>query len=272
LENRRLRKESPEPPNRGADDPLSFLLTLAAVDELRLAPGDEELAGVDLRTAAWEIAEHTGEAVAFRRTLESFGLRITKRYTLAKPPEGEVENPDAKAYHLTLRVTIERLGKNTRTVAYRLDGPTGLPTEGWWYARLGMRDYFAGVGEGESVSFEPATVPEVAAKPDTNEAIRAATDIAYLGVNAQYFVAAMIPLFDDPLKTQPVLVDEPLKGHENLTNLTTRLETKEVILDDKQPTLEHEYVLGSFGPGSHGCCKACCTSFTASWGITGWRS
>ncbi len=121
-------------------DPFSYLLTLWQVDDKKLADDaalDAELAGINLRTVHWD-AEQIGDTVKFTRDLKKLGLRIVKTYTIAKP------DGDQPGYHLTLTIEIQNIGDSVRKVAYQLDGPTSLPTEGWWYATRISRDWGGG--------------------------------------------------------------------------------------------------------------------------------
>lgn len=237
LENRRHRQVSPEPSNRGADDPLSFILNLTKV-------GDADLEDVDLGAEVWQVAAHDESSAEFHLTLEKLGLRVTKRYELAKLDNGENGHADARAYHLKLKVTIEQLVDAERKIAYRLDGPTGMPTEGWWYSRMGMRDYFVGLKEDEVVDYHLTQCVAIAKRPDENDGIRNdPRNIAFAGVNSQYFASAIIPLHDDQLMSRPIVVGKPIEGYENLTNITCRLTTQGKTLSKAGETIEHEYEL-----------------------------
>ena len=61
------------------------------------------------------------------------GLEITKTYRLAKVPGESALDADYPAYHLEFE-SDRNLGSKAHRVAYRLDGPNGLPNEGAWYA------------------------------------------------------------------------------------------------------------------------------------------
>lgn len=238
IENRRHRRDSPEPPNRGSDDPLSYLVSLTEV-------GDEKLDGVDLNSVEWRVAAHDEKSVEFEHTLDKLGLKVTKRFELASLANGDNENVDARAYHLTLRITIEQLVDGERRVAYRLDGPTGLPTEGWWYSRLGMRDYFVGPenDDAERTGFFPMRCVDVAKRPDESDWVRRQESVAFVGVNAQYFAAAVLPKHDEKITTRPILVGDVLKAHENLTNITCQITTEPRALAKKNDKIVHEYEL-----------------------------
>lgn len=243
LENRQHRKVSPEARNRGAEDPLSYLLTLDRLGKESISDDELEIEGIDLRTAAWKITHRDEQSVEFQHTLDKFHLRVTKRYTLAKLENRDHDQVDAKAYHVTLKVTIEQTGGEEQRIAYRLDGPTGLPTEGWWYSRLGMRDYYVGLEQDGKASFYPTQCVAIAKRPNENDGIRPdASPIAYAGINAQYFTAAVLPQHDEPLKTRPIVVGDVMKAHENLTNVTCRMTTEPRTLKSGEK-IEHEYQL-----------------------------
>jgi len=265
------------------DDPLSFLLTLRQVDGLVLDDlikdddkaedeaekekskrGDKErdenigmeLVGLDLRTGAWEIEDKTQfdkpgphTQVTFFRELPQFGLKISKTFRLAKVPEGEKEDDNPKAYHLVFDIKIENIGGKAREVAYQLDGPTGLPIEGKWYANKvgrggGLRDVV--------VSWDREAPNLVACrkiaddkwgtiwKEDENQSL------TYLGVDAQYFSAVMIPekelgdIWLDEL--QPLRVGAVDKDWKKTTNTSCRL-TSRVQTLQQGGKLEHSYTI-----------------------------
>ena len=61
---------------------------------------------------------------------------MTKTYRLAKVPEAKLSDADFRGYHLEFELRIKNLAAagKARKLAYRLDGPNGLPHEGWWFA------------------------------------------------------------------------------------------------------------------------------------------
>jgi YidC/Oxa1 family membrane protein insertase len=183
-------------------EPPSFLLTLQEVDRQRLADDQDELPGVDLRDANWRIVPSDAANVAtFERRLPALGLTITKRYTLAQAPPKDAENasggPAEPTYDLTLEITIAHdAGDQPRTVAYRLDGANGLPTEGWWYATKIGREWSApGLRDvlGRFIGGQPTQLGAPAIVSGKAEAFESAAPMAYMGVDAQYFCVALIP-------------------------------------------------------------------------------
>ena len=72
------------------------------------------------------------------------GLEITKTYRLAKVPKDALKDGNFPAYHLEFEIEIRNIGGQAHKVAYRLDGPNGLPTEGKWYAYKVSRNWGGG--------------------------------------------------------------------------------------------------------------------------------
>jgi YidC/Oxa1 family membrane protein insertase len=242
-------------------DPFSFLLTLAEVDGDRIPAESDvgaELKGIKLRDARWS-GTQKGDTVEFTKKLPKLGLEIVKRYKIAQV---DPNNPDAAAYHLTLDVEVRNIGSQSRKVAYQLDGPTGLPIEGWWYATrisrqwsgAGIRDTALLLRDRDPALFSPMQIaagkldpPYRKEEPDTL--------MAYAGVDAQYFASALLPM---PQKDRPVWLAQIkpiLVGHmpddpkfKTLGNVSCRLvsmtKTLEPAEGDKpRGTIVHSYTV-----------------------------
>ena len=143
---------------RGVDehsDQLSFLTTLQQVNDLQLDVPDsqsrdnskrlgmispdptlnKELDGVALRKECWEIVPSASEnEVVFKRTVPHWNLEFLKTYRLQNRNEADTKFKVGAGYELTLNIAIRNLDAKTHKIAYQLDGPTGLPLEGGWYA------------------------------------------------------------------------------------------------------------------------------------------
>ena len=145
-------------PEDGA--PPSFLVGLAQIDDQTLAQTqdaasgdnavvlanaegnvDRELDGAHLRDVNWEIVSQNESEVKFRRVLPRWGLEVIKTFRLAKVKPEDEKRADAPDYHLTFDLDVRNTGKGARKLAYYVDGPNGLPTEGWWYANKVSRDW-----------------------------------------------------------------------------------------------------------------------------------
>ena len=245
-----LLREDTVPANQKS--PPSFLLTFQQLGSAELEDNQAELPGVELLKSNWEILDQDQQSVSFRQRLPDRGLEIIKRYRVAKNGNQETEDPDYPAYHLTLEIEIRNLGDSSTGLAYRLDGPNGLPLEGWWYAHkvgrewtVGIRDIIARFnGEGDPVQFGPQSVADDEVEP------MAGNPLAYIGVDAQYFSSILIP--EKPSvdttwidQSQAVSLSPDPKARSNdarLLNVTCRLLSKGTTLEPGE-TLEHSYKL-----------------------------
>ncbi|MBN1909709.1 MAG: YidC/Oxa1 family insertase periplasmic-domain containing protein [Pirellulales bacterium] len=213
-------------------DPFSFLMTLSRADDQEL-PGldakedeenkedkdgedespeekkkalltsrppniDKELPGLQLRKGSWKIANSSPTEARFECDIPHLGLRLAKTYRLAEVPDENRDDADYKAYHLVLDVEVLNMGESDREVAYQLDGPTGLPIEGWWYANkvgladcwgAGMRD-FVFQRHDEKVGM---TGCAAIAKGDVGNPLQDKS-IRFIGIDSLYFSSIMLPL------------------------------------------------------------------------------
>jgi YidC/Oxa1 family membrane protein insertase len=233
-------------------DPLSFLLALAKIDgqELReLSPkhDETEIDGAQLKRESWEVVSASEHEVAFRRGLPKWGLEVTKRYTLAaRDPQvsAEQDMTDAPLYHLTLALEIKNVGSDAHKITYRLDGPTGMPLEGVWYAskvtREGtndLRNVVAGFNGNA-----PAEFPTPAVVDNTSDKVQPRLDalLDWIALDVQYFSVALLPQPKDaadrrpwfhsvrPLVVGKVPTDAAKK---RLTNVTFRLDSQPAKLN-----------------------------------------
>ena len=241
-------------------DPPSMLATLQQIDDEKIPPEDDpakpdlgqELPGVQLRTEAWSIvaAETNQEQVVFRRTLAERGLEISKIYRLVKVAEEDLANPDARAYHLDVELRIKNLDKKSaHRVAYRLDGPNGLPREGAWYAYKvsfnwgggGLRDVLYRLAHGSVQQVNCATLADEGSHNVGDQS----TPFQFLAVDAQYFSAALLPDPEVAATIDRALVlrignTDPQR--KTITNTSFRLLTKPLAIEPGKE-LSHHYTL-----------------------------
>ncbi len=193
-------------------DPFSFLLTLWRIDKQTLAEKipedakpstvdplqglDAELPGVKLRTANWEGKQVDADTIEFTRKLPNQELEIVKRYKIAKD-----DGAKKPAYHLTLEIEFHNVGQSPHTIAYQLDGPTGLPIEGWWYTSRPSRSW-GGIGvrnaalllQGKDPALiSPASTADGKLDPPYRQETADAL-LVYAGVDAQYIGSALLPV------------------------------------------------------------------------------
>ncbi len=190
-------READLPPN--FVDPPSFLMTLAQQNGKPLSEDSAQRVGALLETGNWEVAATDAKSVSFRRRLPDFNLEVIKRYSLEPVPAGERDNVDYPGYHLQLDIELRNTAQTPQTFTYRLDGPTGMPLEGWWYAHkisrdrllggAGLRDVVVRLDDNPVSQWDCPAIADGDAEPlSTGEAL------AYAGVDGQYFAAVMIPI------------------------------------------------------------------------------
>ncbi len=218
-----------------------------------------ELDGVRLYDADWEIIEGNDDtSVAFRKKVHVFGadLEVVKRYTLAKK-EGDApassSNTEGPQYHLTLAVEIKRASSDGKPlkVAYQIDGPQGLPTEGWWYATKISRT--SGTAGARDVVYNLDGEPKMYNCPELGHGNKfavaqpASGEFRFASVDGRYFAVAMKPQAADGSSPslqmlQPLVVGPVDERRLPLTNTSFRLITGSVELKDDQP-LKHSYTV-----------------------------
>jgi len=243
-------------PEAGA--PPSFRLALARLDDARFETAPEnddeitEIPGADLLDVNWEIVHASRNEAVFRHVLRQSNIEVIKRFRLVQA-NGENADEDGPFFHLDLRIEIRNLDGSPHQVAYALDGPNGLPTEGWWYASkisrswggVGLRDIAVGLYDGKYVEDTLFSAQKVAdgetfaPNPDMT--------LSYIGVDAQYFAAILIPQKDDPSEHwfadyRALRVAPPPKPEEKrLTNTTVRLISTPNNLEADGGALIHQY-------------------------------
>ena len=236
-------------------DPLSMLLTLQQFDDQRLSNEDEpkggktseekekqrrafldrELPGVKLRRANWRLVASDQTHAEFRRAVPEKGIEFVKTYRLAKVPDASQKDSDFPAYHLIFEIEIRNIGDEAHKVAYRLDGPNGLPTEGKWYASkvsrnwggAGLRDFVISFGGGTPGMTGATTVADgddLPVRPDTPPDKM----LTFIGVDAQYFSAVLMPERENPAdvwfeELLPICVGKVDPEQKQLANTSCRL-------------------------------------------------
>jgi len=182
-----------------------------------------------LRNSNWEvrIQKEPAPAVEFRFVLDSSWLaeigaegelEFVKRYRMA-PAEGLAAGTSpSPGHHLQVELELVNRGSQPLKTSYRLDGPNGLPLEGWWYlskihprmfASAGARDIVYGTA-GQMLQL--VGCPEIFSHAQKNPATPARSLFAesedepyrtlrYMAVDTQYFVAALLPQNKGPYKS-----------------------------------------------------------------------
>ena len=228
-------------PDGDPHDPLSFRLSLESCDAKRRSEPLAEIAGHELADVDWEVgATADGEGVRFTRGLPG-GLTVAKEYRIAKP----ADTGDQAGYRLTLTVEwrADAAAAPESVVTYALDGPTGLPTEGWWYAQRVARDWGSLAVRDVAVRFageQTALVSGLKIADSTLDhpasAVRDGKPLSFAGVDALYFASAVIPTIGGPdapalAEVRPLAVGEPPPAaRKKLVDVTSRLVSKDIPL------------------------------------------
>jgi len=259
-ESENIRLHSPKLAETAENLP-SFLVKLEEVGNLDADDAELKEANERLATSAWEVAAADARNATFRMRLAKLGLEIEKHFRLVEVPEAQRGTREYPAYHFEFDVVVRNLLAKSQSVAYRLQGPNGLPIEGWWYANrigrtpsgsgswgaVGIRDVIARYEGSNFVQYRCSDIVDGDAQPMGQGA-----SLAYLGVDAQYFSVILIPekkSFDevwfDIAQTELATPELPEKGtlptYNNTTFTATRKAVKLKARGSKGDTLEDEF-------------------------------
>ena len=243
-------------------------------------PRDEllfrEIAGLDLRTGNWALldpnddpknpedwqvndegedaaADQPRDRVRFARWLPQWDLVVVKTYQLAKVPTADQKDLNAKSYHLQFDIEIHNVGPKARNVAYQLDGPTGLPTEGSWYANkvgpgwgiYGLRDILVSFDKQQPDLIQCTDIANATVTPPLWK--EGPDPLLFIGVDAQYFSSVLIPQRDEKspreiwfAQSRPIRVGAVNGDFKKITNTSCRVRSKEKILEPGK-TFSHRY-------------------------------
>ena len=195
---------------RGNLSRLSCLLTLGKVNRKSIGPDERAIVGLnDPGNLVWDAqtsADADSESAHFsvemtQAEMAAVGgdaLAMQRSYTLPK-----------SSYAIDMAIQIDNKSDENQQLAYRLEGVNGLTLEGWWYSNkispnwggAAARDIvyktaadghelISGYNLLERAQEEPGGADQVIFAPDSEEA---AKQLAYIGVDAQYFTVAYLP-------------------------------------------------------------------------------
>lgn len=271
----------------------SFLLGLHALGTSSRKRGAEELESLgddtpaeSLRYTNWEVRESSDREIVFTKRLalgnsaEAGALEFVRRYQLGAAaaqdaaaagdaPAAPAANPDA-AYSMQMDIEVRNLAATQQTVSYVLDGPNGLPLEGWWYTSkihpswgtAGARDIVWRV-PGNKHSLRSATQIQELAEEHKGDPAEAITSILtdttsveqrtldYLGVDTLYFSAVMLagtfadqqPFACQQAYTVPLGDFREASGRAARTLNTTYRLVSEAATLEPQESVTNEYLL-----------------------------
>ncbi len=249
--------------------PPSFLFTLDQIGKRRLPTEDKvkaliqaalekdekpeipsEIEGVTLLKSNWEVVEYDTSRVTFRQSVPEHKLEVYKHYRLERVPAEAQQDENYPGYGLTLEIEVRNLGETDVPLRYQLDGPNGLPIEGWWYSNkvgrswsaAGIRDVVARYKGSDTVQVGPAAIAK-----DESEVMQG-PPLAFAGVDAQYFSVVLLP---EKPNIDTKWIDElrsisfsprpkPRSSEGRYANVTCRLISQEIELDAGE-SLKHSY-------------------------------
>ncbi|MGA2256455.1 MAG: YidC/Oxa1 family insertase periplasmic-domain containing protein, partial [Thermoguttaceae bacterium] len=258
--------------------PPSLLTSLQQVDGDKLRTDEDpeakmeeeltqQLPGVELRHMRWKIDGQESDQpggpitkVAFSCVVPKYQLQVTKTYELVKVDGDPAIDVDAKAYHLVLTLQVTNRDSKPHDVAYRQDGPNGLPVEGAWYATkvqktgLGLRDIVYQLNHRD---FEMVACSELSEKSDKGQKFRKdlceSTQFTddhlplFFGVDAQYFSAALLPKLSSTAPTidrvVALRVGQINDERKTLTNTTFRIIGKTTTIKPGESSAPQSYEL-----------------------------
>ncbi len=272
-----LRPERPENqlPGGGFEfgrlSPPSMLMTFETLGGKSLKLTENEFKNIpSLLTNDWKVEDEGDDFVAFSMEVDAppveegadpTPLNVIKRYTLKK-----AEKDGDPGYDLNLEIEIQNLGEQPKEIAYRLDGPNGLPLEGWWYSVKLHPQMFKGAGARDIVwrptgqTYNLLGCPELVS--DAREAIEAKQPVEqgllasgkpeaidFAGVDTQFFSAVVLP--QSPNAEKPLLFTRltamPLqdvarleKARSKTCNVTVRMVPQAEVVKP-EGSIKHNY-------------------------------
>ena len=224
LTNKPMEMVRPEPDtiDPGWPSPNSFILTL------RKKTQDQNWPELDANmvTGLWNVVNISQDAVEFsyelpQAVLTAHGLKgplnVIKRFTIPKISEEQLDDTSSKTFDILFDLEVENGASEEQSVTFQLDGPTGTPSEGWWYqnkihGRQSAIGYIAGardvISSSEAEPFKFFGGPEIVKNQlqDNPKYLRLFPmnegpeyqEVKYVAVDTQYFNVTLKPTGTKP--------------------------------------------------------------------------
>ena len=224
LTNKPMEMVRPEPDtiDKGWPSPNSFILTL------RKKTQDQNWPELDANmvTGLWNVSSISQDSVEFtykipEDLLTAQGLKgplnVIKRFTLPKISDEQLDNTSSKTFDILFDLEVENGASQEQSVTFQLDGPTGTPSEGWWYqnkihGRQSAIGYIAGardvISSSEAEPFKFFGGPEIVKNQlqDNPKYLRLFPmnegpeyqEVKYVAVDTQYFNVTLKPAGTKP--------------------------------------------------------------------------
>lgn len=256
----------PEPLEKGETRPHPESLQLSLRDASR-----SQAEFLDrLQNVEWEtkVLDQPVPTVEFRyeipaSTVPGQGLpgamTIVKRYRMGtrEPNPARTTGIASLPHHIDFEIELRNVGDKPQSVAYRLDGTNGLPTEGWWYLTKIHPRWFQSAGardvvlrtdsDGHRLVGSSAILSKAKKEEDSpltplfseKEPI-GNRSVSYIGVDTQYFAAALLPISSEAGSRTVFARGEALvwgdpgkkpKGWERTANTSYQLTSEPIGID-----------------------------------------
>lgn len=174
----------------------SLEVTIENYGPREVEQGILDAANKELTTGVWLVTQLDDDTLEFRKTLRDLRVEVVKRLKAVQVPKELRDDRNFAAYHLEFDLEFRNLSTEPQRIAYRVQGPNGLPVEGWWYAQkvgrtfsaYGIRDIvlrYHGMGA------KDYSVHKISR--DKVPPIAGGGSLAFVATDAQYFAAAMLP-------------------------------------------------------------------------------
>jgi YidC/Oxa1 family membrane protein insertase len=221
-------------PEPGVLDPTflydeSFLMTLRVPSDNPRKPWDE--IDSSMRDSQWEVNQVDANHVELSFQVSPAALKkhnlkgpvtVVKRFGVPEIGAEEVNSTESKTWHWDFDIEIKNDSDSTQPIGYELKGPTGTPSETWWYSQkthgranaffavAGARDVLGSTvdsdyqfwGNSEIVKESLDEDGDTFFLVDPYKAIETpeAAQVNWLGVDTLYFNVTMFPKMDEGKK------------------------------------------------------------------------
>ena len=229
--------------------------------------------GGSLEKIYWKLDESKKNSVVFTTQFkrDKDTIEIEKSFRFSTPSKKEADDPGAQ-YRFGYSIRARAVSKTTPLVGFRIDGPRGLPIEGWWYLNkihpsmfnsAGTRDVTWNVAQGgHQIRGTKAILTQ--AKKDEAQPFKSIfagshvpelRELRYIGVDTSYFNVSFLPKDYKKGGTMrfaaaaPIAASDPdaiSKKRFKLCDTTFWLATEPVLLgqaNDKKWPYEQEFVV-----------------------------
>lgn len=255
----------------------SCLTTLSQIDNLRISAGEAAIQGLaSTLEGNWNskpIDEPGISGIEYTMPIqmEAAGkpiqLELVKRYRIRNDAEAGKE---WNGYTIDMQTLCRNTDKVAHNVGFRQETFNGVTLEGWWYLSKIGPNFLGGAGSRDvvysskyaghqmvtrpsiySAAMSNKTVPELVFINPSDTADK--RQISYLGIDAQFFAAAMLPSSADPgsmsdIQTAAAVCYSDMKkaetdrSRQQASNVGAWFETTPRILEPGQE-LEKRYTL-----------------------------